>query len=73
MAQPRPHYHLFSPFRTENYFSRQQDSNSDRWSRRRGSWPLDFYHHSPSQKHFYIIFPSHNYLQIFQSRLMCNF
>ena len=33
IGQPRPLFHLFLSFRTEN-FSSQQDSNSDRQSRR---------------------------------------
>ena len=40
----------FSSFRTENYFSSQQDSNSDRRSRRRERWPLD---HHLAQRYFF--------------------
>ena len=44
-GQPRPLFHLFLSFCTEN-LSCQQESNSDRWSIRRGRWPLD-HHHVP--------------------------
>ena len=39
MGQPRPLFHLFLSFHTEN-FSSQLDSNSDRRSKRQEHWPL---------------------------------
>ena len=47
MGQPRPPFRLFSSFRTVNLLSSQQDSNSDRRSRRQERWPLD-HHHGPN-------------------------
>ena len=49
MGQPRPLFPLFSSY------SHQQDSNSDRWSRRRGRWPLD-HHHGP-KKDMWLLLP----------------
>ena len=46
MGQPRPLFHLFLFFHTENLLSSQRDSNSDRRSIRQERWPLD-HHHGP--------------------------
>ena len=50
MGQPRPLFCLFLSYRTEN-LSSQQDSNSDRWSRRQDCGPLD-HHHGPNKLYY---------------------
>ena len=52
--KPRLLFLIFSSFYTENYFSSQQDSNSDHQSRRRGCWPLDHHHRRPTLVRGYI-------------------
>ena len=51
MDQPKPLFHLFMSFRTENSSS-QRDSNLDHWSRRQERWPLD-HHRNPQETTFH--------------------